>query len=219
MPTDLGHGSHSNRGVRGILVIPWLYRLFAWAIAGPPAEAIIAKTYIRAFPGCRVLDLGCGPGRLPSMLSEPIGEFFGVDTNPAYISAARARWEGRLSARFVCTDIADFTASECNHYDIVTAISIIHHLNDSAARHLFSVAYDALAPGGRLVTWDCVIIEGQHPVARWLIEKDRGRAVRTEAGYRRLASEYFDDITVDIVHDALRVPYTICAMTCTKRLG
>ncbi len=216
MRPDSQGTAHSNKGLKGLLAIPWTYRFFIWIIGGRRAGARLVADYVRAFDGCRILDLGCGPGRLPALLPESIGEYHGVDANPAYIAAARARWKDRPTSTFVCEDIACAVAPRRNYYDIAAAVSVVHHLENTAARHLFSLAYEALAPGGRLITWDCVFVERQNRVARWLIVKDRGRAVRTVAGYRSLATEYFDHVEAEILHDTLRVPYTICAMTCTK---
>jgi SAM-dependent methyltransferase len=208
--------AHSNKGLKGLLAIPWAYRLFSRALGGASALTRLVAHHIRPFDGCRILDLGCGPGGLPAYLGGSIGEYHGVDANPAYIDAARARWKDRPIYTFVCEEIASTVAPRRSHYDIVTAVAVVHHLDDAEARHLFSLAHEALAPGGRLITWDGVYVERQNRVARWLISKDRGRAVRTSAGYKRLAAEWFDTIDVAILHDTLRVPYTICAMTCTK---
>jgi SAM-dependent methyltransferase len=187
-------------------------------MGGANAVTRLVAHHIRPFDGCRILDLGCGPGTLPAYLGGSIGAYHGVDANPAYIDAARTRWKDRPICTFACDDIASTIAPRQGYFDIVTAVAVLHHLDDAEARHLVSLAHEALAPGGRLITWDGVYVDRQNPLARWLLSRDRGRAVRTAAGYADLAKLHFDDVDIDILHDTLRVPYTICAMTCTKSL-
>jgi SAM-dependent methyltransferase len=98
----------------------------------------------------------------------------------------------------------------------VLATGILHHLDDRDATRLFEVARHALRPGGWLVTYDNVYIDNQNPVARWLIARDRGQAVRTQNGYEALARPLFPQIESVILHDTLRLPYTILVMRCVK---
>jgi SAM-dependent methyltransferase len=57
---------------------------------------------------------------------------------------------------------------------VVPALGIAHHLEDAEAQRLFQIAYDALKPGGKLITFDGVWTDGQSPAARWLLARDRG---------------------------------------------
>ena len=97
------------------------------------------------------------------------------------------------------------------------ANGIVHHLDDGEARQLFDIAHRALAHGGRLITYDNVYVENQHWFARWLIARDRGKAVRSREGYEALARERFARVESAVLHDTLRVPYTILVMSCEKR--
>jgi hypothetical protein len=45
---------------------------------------------------------------------------------------------------------------------------------------------------------------------------DRGRAVRSREGYERLARRRFTRVESVILHDTLRVPYTILVMRCFR---
>lgn len=96
------------------------------------------------------------------------------------------------------------------------ANGIVHHLDDAEASRLFDIAWRALRPGGWLVTYDNVYLEHQHWFARWLVARDRGRAVRSREGYEALARSRFARVESAILHDTLRVPYTILVMRCTK---
>ncbi|MGH7551575.1 MAG: class I SAM-dependent methyltransferase [Longimicrobiales bacterium] len=172
------------------------------------------REFVRPFRGCRILDIGCGPGDILAHLPESIGVYVGFDINPEYIAAARRRWGARGTFRCEKVDVATF--NDRDTYDIVLANGIVHHLDDDEARYLFDMAHRALRPGGWLVTYDNVYVEGQHWFARWLIGRDRGKAVRTGEGYATLARGRFTRIESALLHKTLRVPYTIWIMRCTK---
>ena len=100
--------------------------------------------------------------------------------------------------------------------DIVMANAVIHHLDDAEARALFNTARRCLKPGGRLVTFDNHLYENQNPVSRWLIQNDRGRHVRSRAGYVALAHEFFDKIEVYESNSLYRKPYDIVMLECSR---
>ena len=101
--------------------------------------------------------------------------------NLDYIATAQRRWGHR--GKFYCQKVDAATLAETDAYDIVLANGILHHIGDKEAAYLFDLAQRALHRGGWLVTYDNVYIENQHWLARWLIEHDRGKAVRTREGY------------------------------------
>jgi hypothetical protein len=93
---------------------------------------------------------------------------------------------------------------------------VLHHLDDDEAVALFRVARDAMKPGARLVTIDGVWTDAQSQVVKYLLARDRGRFVRTEAGYLDLASRVFSNIESSIRHDLLRIPYTVVILKCVR---
>jgi hypothetical protein len=66
-------------------------------------------------------------------------------------------------------------------------------------------------PGGRFFTIDPCYAAGQSPIAKLLIDNDRGQFVRDEAGYRRIVSG-LGKVEAELHHDLLRVPYTQLVM-------
>ena len=52
-----------------------------------------------------------------------------------------------------------------------------------------------------------------------MVDFERPRARRTyNQDYKRLAVQYFVDIEGNVLHDTLRIPYTIFIMRCIKRI-
>jgi SAM-dependent methyltransferase len=209
--------NHNEKGLLAILARPRIYDFFGSLITKRHVRDKIVQQYIRPFPGCSILDIGCGTASILSHLPNSIGEYTGFDMNPSYIEFAKNRWRERANCSFFSKKVEDAATLEKGQYDIVLAIGIVHHLSDNEAIYLFSIAYQALNPNGVLITYDNVYVENQNWFAKWFISKDRGRTVRTAEGYRRLAAQCFMDIESDILHDLLRIPYTIFIMRCIKR--
>ena len=169
---------------------------------------------IRARPGDRFLDLGCGPAYILDFL--PSVEYYGIDINPTYIEAARRRYAARGS--FYCQPVASTPLLGTEHiFDIVLASGLLHHLSDGEAGELFKLSFLALKPGGRLVTFDGCYVEGQGWLARYLLSRDRGAFVRDVGGYLGLARQVFAKVEFRLYNDLLRVPYTHIVLSCERQ--
>lgn len=194
-----------------ILARPWAYRLFARAIGARRARETYVRQFIRPRPGARVLDLGCGPADILSALSDV--EYVGVDISPEYIDAAKERYGSR--GHFVCASAVDYVVTQAGSFDIVLANGVLHHLDDQEADGLLRVARQALKPGGRFVSLDGCFTPNQSWVVRWILNNDRGRFVRRQAEYERLAAEHFPTVDAHLTHRLLNIPYTHLILVCT----
>src|SRR5688572_20395814 len=148
--------SHQEKGLLSILSRPWVYDLFMNLVGKKRQRVRLVEKYIRPFPGCRILEIGCGTAWRLSYLPYSIGEYAGFDMNPLYIESARKRWRNRVNCRFFCQKVEDAAILETEYYDIVLAFGIVHHLSDKEATYLFNVAYHALKLNGALITYDNV---------------------------------------------------------------
>lgn len=214
MKTDKSY--HQDKGLSGILKLPWAYNLFVTIISKKKSSIALVNNFIRPFPGCKILEIGCGTGGILSHLPNNIGEYEGFDMNPLYINYAKKRWHNNSNCNFFCQKVTSRGLGKTNFFDIVLALGVIHHLNDEEAWHLFSIANNSLKQNGVLITYDNVFIKKQNKFARWLISKDRGNAVRTVDEYIKLAKNHFPTTNSSLIHNALRVPYTNFVMRCIK---
>lgn len=164
----------------------------------------------RVRPGTRVLDLGCGPGRLLDALPDP--DYVGLDVDGGHLAAARRRYGDSADFRLADVTRADLSADP--PFDLVLAIGLLHHLDDDGARAALRVAARALAPGGRLLSLDPGRAPGQPALARWLAGRDRGAHIRAPEAYGELARSAFDSVSVGVHHDLARVPYTHVLVDC-----
>lgn len=98
----------------------------------------------------RVLDVGCGTGRLTSLLRErvPHGQVIGVDLSANMLREARTHLADKGASALVVQ--ADATALPWADFaDAIFSTATFHWVSDHD--RLFASLYAALAPGGRLV--------------------------------------------------------------------
>ena len=162
-----------------------------------------------------MLDSGCGPAQVLEHLPAGV-RYVGFDASESYISEARERYgdRGEFYQQYVSLE----TLSNPGSYDIVTAFGLLHHLDDQEVRDFSTLAISALKPGGRLLTLDPTYVEGQNPIARFVISRDRGQNIRTPSEYQRLlATDAFQQLECSVAKDLLRIPYTHAIVSGTKQ--
>ena len=167
--------------------------------------------YTNFKPNERVLDLGCGPAQILSLL--PKVEYTGIDTSEEYIKTAKLRFP---SGRFICSHF-DHSTKLTGKYDVVFALGLIHHLDEKTSINLIVNASNVLKEGGQLITFDNVIYNGQSLLNRWIIKQDRGNYIRNLREYTSLfPQKLFSEIQFDLREDLLRIPYSHVTSICTK---
>ena len=119
-------------------------------------------------PSSRVLDVGCGSGRLARELVgllRPPGAYVGFDVDGEAVAWCRRAYARHLQATFVHADLANgFYAPggsaaaasyafpvEDGWADCVVATSVFTHLLDADAARYLDESRRVLAPGGRIV--------------------------------------------------------------------
>jgi trans-aconitate 2-methyltransferase len=122
------------------------------AVASPQARwgaAVLDRLALRGDE--RVLDAGCGSGRVTELLAErlPHGRVVALDGSPAMVDEARrrlARFGDRVE--YVVADLAEPLPIEAP-VDAILSTATFHWIHDQAAlyRHLAAV----IRPGGQLV--------------------------------------------------------------------
>jgi len=102
-------------------------------------------------PGARILDAGCGPGRVGGALFELGHEVVGVDVDPELVAAAEHDHPG---PRWIVSDLAELDLAEhgvAGGFDaIVSAGNVMAFLADSTRRTVLARLREQLRPNGRL---------------------------------------------------------------------
>jgi len=152
-------------------------------------------------PSARVLDLGCGIGRMSAELAGRCAEVVGVDVSPEMIAEARRLHADKAGLRFEANsgiDLADFTDG---YFDLIFSYSVLPHLPEDVLECYFLEAGRVLAPGGlfRYQFW----IGARHAAAAAdtltirTYEAEALARLHADAGFELLDTEtidYFDPL-------------------------
>jgi cyclopropane fatty-acyl-phospholipid synthase-like methyltransferase len=130
-------------------------------------ELVLVRDLAGALPG-RILDLGCGDGRLTAML---LAEYPGstatcVDMSTTMLAAARERFAGDERVSFVTHRLDDPLLLTAPYGAIVSSLAI-HHVTDERKQALYAEAAGLLAPGGVFANLDIVAAPTRELHDRW----------------------------------------------------
>jgi SAM-dependent methyltransferase len=110
---------------------------------------------------CKVLDFGCGFGRIARLLRRIEGiDYYGYDISPAMTAELRATPQKSLEADLIKrVRTADNLGSAYpdENFDFILTVSVLIHNSQENVRRVLSSMLARLAPGGRLV-----LLENSH---------------------------------------------------------
>lgn len=205
--------SSERKGLWWILTLPNLYDSYQELVGATRVRQRLADEFIRVHAADRVLEVGCGTARMLDHLAA--ARYVGIDHNPQYIADARRRYGNR--GEFITGDLAMLSLGVPDCYDIVLAIGVLHHIDDTTATRLFSEASRVLSRGGRMITVDPAFVGGQPLLAKLLVSLDRGRNVRTPERYEALAQSSFPNVRSHVCNLLPHIAYTHCVMECSAQ--
>lgn len=196
--------------LKSFLGVPALYQGFQNAVGKRKLLTAIVAELGPLSPDTRVLDVGCGTGDICGYL--PPVRYVGVDLSDRYIAAARRAHGDR--GEFLVLSADGLAGLKEQAFDVVLAIGLVHHLTDAQVRQMITDVTRLIGANGRAMFVDPVFVPGQHPLAAWMIQQDRGRFVRNEAAYHALSAEGFSNWRGTVRHDLLRIPYSHLIQHC-----
>jgi ubiquinone/menaquinone biosynthesis C-methylase UbiE len=129
------------------------------ALMGGRIRALDRRVLARAaiVPGERVLDVGCGPGRLTMGAAQAAGrtgETLGIDASPEMIALATEKASrASIPASFRVAAIEALPVPD-KHFDVALASLMIHHLPPDLQRRGVAEIFRVLKPDGRFVIVD-----------------------------------------------------------------
>jgi SAM-dependent methyltransferase len=189
---------------RKVLAVPAVFDAYQSLVGEPRCHERLIREWVHPCAGERVLDIGCGVGASLRYLPDSVN-YVGIDISEAYIAKAQAQYGKR--ATFICADVAAFDATTLGKFDRAFSFGVLHHLSDEIAARLIALVRYVVKPGGTFVTADPCYSPGQHPVAKLLIDNDRGKHIRDVEGFERIVSS-LGSVKATVHHDLLRVPFT-----------
>ncbi|MFT7527998.1 MAG: SAM-dependent methyltransferase [Arenicella sp.] len=173
----------NNSGWRSLLSNGLFYQLVQTVFSERRSKQLILNEFVNpAGNGCKVLDIGCGPGNLVSFLPSHV-HYFGLDVNPDYIESASKRFAEFNNAQFIGGTAVDFFDSELlpdETVDVVIIHGVLHHVEDDVAAEMFTLARKKLKSRGKMVVLEPVWFAGQSPLRKWVMTKDRGNNIKRD---------------------------------------
>jgi len=101
-----------------------------------------------AFKPARVLDFGCGVGRLLLPFAAMANEVVGLDVSPSMLEEARRNCDARgiANAKLLVSD--DFLSALSGRFDLIHSFIVFQHIPPERGRIILRKLLSHLAPGG-----------------------------------------------------------------------
>ncbi len=97
----------------------------------------------------RLLEIGCGIGRMTKHLAEAFGEVYGTDVSAEMIARGRERMRDYPNVFLYETNGLDFAALPSEHFDMIFSVYVFQHVPDVSVIHSnIRDACRVLKPGG-----------------------------------------------------------------------
>lgn len=139
-----------------------------------------------------VVDVGGGPGTLLLELARRFPDLHGILFDlPHVADAARERLATSGYADRIRVEAGDFFVSVPHGADAYVVKHVLHNWDDAAATELLTRCAEALAPGGRVLVVENVVLPGNRPDVTRLLDLEmlvltRGGRERTKPELRHL---------------------------------
>ena len=192
--------------MRSVLELPAGFDLYQRLVGAHGSKRRFVEEFAQPRSGESVLDLGSGTGSLFDLMPEGT-EYVGVEIDRKYVEAARASHGNR--AQFVHADATTYRAGR--EFDLALAYGVLHHLTDDEARGLLRAA----RAGRRFVAAEPCATETAGFLESFLMRHDRGRFIRSQEAYARLARDVFERVDARLVEGTYRIPYTLVILDCS----
>ncbi len=205
--------AQKKSGIHSILSASSIYNAVQSMLGARHAREEIIP-YLNLSKNARLLDIGCGTAEILEHLPDDV-EYVGFDASEQYINAAKQKYGTR--GTFVAEVLSDTQLNEYENFDIVTAVGLMHHLDDNEVLSLLRVAQKALKTSqGTLVTVDPCYTQNQSSISRFVVGQDRGQNVRAIDEYKKLAMSVFQDVVLHHRNDLLNIPYDHALLVCRQ---
>ena len=134
----------------------WLVEIENPLARATRSERVVQQLALR--PGTRVMDIGCGPGRVTIPLARAAGsegEVIALDVQSEMLAkvAEKAKRERVTNVRLVQSEVRRETIQD-GFIDGAVMVMVLGEIPEEAC--VFSVVFSALKPGGRLVVAESV---------------------------------------------------------------
>jgi len=119
-------------------------RVFMWR------DLEFIKDYTK--PDYKILDFGCGNGRLAGFLNDNHKEFVGVDISQKLINIAKQRYSSEKTKFIKVDPLSTKLPFENNYFNTIFSIAVFHHFpSKKYAQKIAKELHRVLKPGGKII--------------------------------------------------------------------
>jgi ubiquinone/menaquinone biosynthesis C-methylase UbiE len=111
-------------------------------------ELAFIADYIK--DGDKILDYGCGNGRLLEILKNKKIEYVGMDVSQKLIDLAKAKYPERVESFSKITSQASLAFPD-NFFNRIIAVAVFHHFPEKYAKEMGKELFRITRPGGTIV--------------------------------------------------------------------
>jgi ubiquinone/menaquinone biosynthesis C-methylase UbiE len=191
-----------------------LYELFQFGVTRHGTQELIRNQVLKPDGIKKVLDFGCGIGYHSKEFID--SEYLGIEPLSDCVNKANRMFKNSEN-NFIVGDHESLKSIKDSSYDLIIALGVLHHINDSIFDEFIKESHRILKVGGRLTTFDPVYHNGQSKISKWVVSRDRGTWIRTTEGYsERIQKIYNQEPSKTIYTNLLRIPYDHIAIEVEK---
>jgi tRNA (uracil-5-)-methyltransferase TRM9 len=100
--------------------------------------------------GDKILDYGCGNGRLLEILNDKKVDYTGADISGELIKLAKQKYAGK-NAKFNKITSSGSLPFPDNYFNVIISIAVFHHFPENYAKKMAKELHRILKPGGKIV--------------------------------------------------------------------
>jgi len=109
---------------------------------------VIRRQLVPGFTPERILDFGCGVGRVLLPFAEGAREVVGVDISPSMLAEARTNSDAHALRNVALVRSDDTLSAVEGSFDLVHSCIVLQHIEIARGRQLFSRLVGKVRPGG-----------------------------------------------------------------------
>ena len=101
--------------------------------------------------GKRILDAGCGPGRVIARLAQGNAHIVGVDASPNMLRICQEKFRDNKRLELILADIEHLQFKK-QSFDIVICVDTLQYFTKESRTRVLSSLIELVMPGGRIIT-------------------------------------------------------------------
>ena len=169
---------------------------------------------IEIVPDSKILELGCGTGITLDTIRE--NDYVGIDLSAKYLEKARKRNGSAILVNGDVSSSATYENIATKKNDIVLALALWHHLDDSQMIETLRNIHEISENGISIYSLDPFIDEKTGISAKWIAKNDRGNFLRSVEHLKEISEVAGFEFSYEISRRELYIPTNVIKCVLKK---